>query len=216
MEREKLTSIKEEILKPDSDKLGNVAVIYAKVFAGWPWYEVSKGISCGRFYGPELPPGSPCPCGSENLEEAYPKDETLKYIAKELSKPLALGIILSISQEPCGFGWGYKLNGRDFAETKYTLANFQRVIVSIIGTNDYFYISEVGIVPEFQKNGLGYKVTSTLADQATLYRLPILMRTNNESPMVNVAKKLGMIEIQGPTSGLLDPENPERVVFTRI
>lgn len=203
------------MLTPDSEKLESIAVVYAKVFAGWPWYEVSKGRNCGQFYGPELPPNLPCPCGYEKLEEAYPKDETAKYITKELSKPLAFGITLSVDQKFCGFGWGYRLKGRDFAETKYSLPSFQILISNLVGDRDYFYISEVGITPEFQNLGLGYKVMRTLVNRAILYDLPILMRTNIESPMVKIAKRLGLIEAQGPSVGLLDPENPKRVVFIK-
>jgi len=215
MERENFTSIKEELLNPDSSTLESVAVVYAKVFAGWPWYEVSKGMNCEQFYGPEFPPGSLCPCGYENLVEAYPKEETIKYIKDELSKPLALGINLAVNGLQSGFGWGYKLSGKDFAEKKYSKTDSRIAIASVVGNKDYFYISEVGIVPSFQGSGLGFRITSRLAEQASFYSLPILMRTNIESPMVKIGKRLGMSIVFGPSTDFIDPENPKRVVFTK-
>jgi hypothetical protein len=42
------------------------------------------------------------------------------------------------------------------------------------------------------------------------------MRTNNESPMVKIGYKLGMTMVQGPPLGIIDPENIDRVVFTKL
>jgi hypothetical protein len=215
MEREKLPLLVEEDLTLYSKGLDKVAVAYAKVFGGWPWFEVSRGASCGKFYRKEYLPGSPCPCGQEILKEAYPKDETIKYISEELSKPLAKGVILTADLQLSGFGWGYEFSGKEYIEAKYSSREARKLMSSLIKDKKYFYISEVGILPDFQGFGFGFKITSILAYEGTKNRLPVLMRTNDASPMVKIAKKLGMKMVQGTQIGLPDPENPERVVFIK-
>ena len=216
MEKERPSNIKEELLTPESANMEKVSVVYAKVFGGAPWYEISKGAGCGNFYGPDLPPGLPCPCGCGILAEAYPIKETAEYIKGELSKPLALGITISNFGQQSGFGWGYGLNGQDFAKYKYNKSLSQKGIAEIVGDVNFFYISEVGIIPQLQGMGFGMKITLALANQAEIYNLPILMRTNSESPMVNIANKLGMKQIVGPNMKQQDPENAKRVIFLKL
>lgn len=216
MEKERPNSIKEELLTPESKNMENVAMVYAKVFAGPPWYEVSRGMGCGKFYGPDLPAGLPCPCGCGILTEAYPTKETTEYIKGELLKPLALGKTISNFGTESGFGWGYQLNGQDFAKYKYVKESSQKKVAEVVGISDFFYISEVGIVPELQGMGFGMKITLALANQAMLNNLPILMRTNADSPMVKIAKKLNMEQILGPTMKFQDPENIQRVIFLKL
>ena len=83
-------------------KIPEVAEVYAKVFAGWPWFEVSKGPECGKFYGPDFEVGAACPCGCGALQEAYPKEETVNYIFKELSRPLLNAFIYLFNQKVGG------------------------------------------------------------------------------------------------------------------
>ena len=198
-------------------KIPEVAEVYAKVFAGWPWFEVSKGPECGKFYGPDFEVGAACPCGCGALQEAYPKEETVNYIFKELSRPLLNAFIYLFNQKVGGFGWGYQISGKEFVERKYNydLAETRKVFFPIFEANDlFFYISEVGVLPSFQGKKIGTQITNKLANTATQSSLPILMRTNENSPMVKIAKNLEMKVILGKEINLLDPENPERVLFT--
>ena len=206
----------QERLTPDSNRISSVALLYANVFAGWPWFEVSKGPVCQKFYGPDFKPGATCPCGCGTLKEAYPKEATITYINQELSKPLAYGETILFEDKPVGFGWGYELSGQEFAETKYRLPESRNMIQELIGKdNIYFYISEVGIIPDMQENGLGTRITTSLVDTGSSRGLPLLMRTNASSPMVKIAQKSGMLAIIGPKLEFVDQENPERIVFRK-
>lgn len=203
---------------PDDSRIENVAKVYAKVFAGWPWFEVSRGTGCNKFYGLEFQPKSPCPCGCGQLDEAYPLEETLEYIQKELSQPKAKGVVYALegSNKVIGFGWGYALNSQKFVEAKYNQPEIREQICTLLGNNTvYYYLSEVGIIPEFQNRRLGTKITSTLTQTALQYSLPVLMRTNFNSPMVRIAQKLNMDPVFGKTTGFVDFENPERVLFIK-
>ncbi len=203
---------------PDDSRIENVAKVYAKVFAGWPWYEVSKGPSCKKFYGADYPPGSECPCGCGKLAEAYPFEDTVVYITEELQKPDAMGLIVAREENPdgiVGFSWAFKITGEEFAETKYQTEEARRLIKSVISPNDtYFYFSEAGVLPEFQARGIGTQIYQIRIKRAQELGLPILLRTNEESPVVKIASRFGMTPIIGPGTSLLDPENPKRIIFT--
>ncbi|HKB88601.1 MAG TPA: hypothetical protein VKC53_03030 [Patescibacteria group bacterium] len=216
MEREKRPLIIEQDLAYSRIKTSEVAVAYAKVFSGWPWFEVSRGDYCGKFYGKENLPGTPCPCGQETLTEAYPIEETTKYISGEILEPRATkAVVITSDFKLSGFGWGYELDGKEYIETKYSSEDARKLVSSLIEDKKYFYISEVGILPEFQGLGLGFRITNTLVYEGTKNMLPVLLRTNNESPMVKIAQKLGMKMVQGAQIGSPDPENPDRIVFIK-
>lgn len=201
--------------KENSERVGLIAETYAQVFAGWPWYEVSKGVGCGNFYGPSLPPGSPCPCGCGTLALAYPQEETSEYINAELSKPDAIGKVATESGVIVGFGWGYKLSGKYFAENKYRDEFFKETLNNLLGESYYYYISEVGVLPQVQGKGVGTKITTSLSLNGAFLNLPLLMRTNIDSPMVKIAQKLGMTAIVSPFLDIKDLENEKRVIFIK-
>lgn len=206
-----------EKLEANSEKLVQVASTYARVFAGWPWFEISRGPKCDNFYGQGLLPGNPCPCGCGNLEKAYPVKETVDYINQELSKPMSVGQIAKLGDNIIAFGWGYELTGEKFAKTKYKLPENQDLLEKLVGKDRvYFYISEVGVIPEAQGKKLGTKITTYLFNSGVLRSLPLLMRTNIISPMAIIAKNLGMIAIVSPNLNFSDQENPERVIFVKI
>lgn len=205
-------------IESNDPRIGNVAKTYAKVFAGWPWYEVSKGTVCEKFYGTNYLPGSECPCGCGKLTEAYPFKDTIVYITEELQKSSAIGLIVAREEDSddiVGFSWAFKTTGREFAETKYRTDEAKRLIKSVINPNDtYFYFSEAGVLPEFQAKGIGTQMYQLRIRRAQELGMPILLRTNEESPVVKIASRFGMTPIIGPGTSLLDPENPKRIIFT--
>src|SRR3972149_7763438 len=102
----------------ETELLGSVAMavaaIYAQVFAGEPWNEVSKCPSCGKFSAAKV--GESC-TNSECLEkpqlvEAYPLPETAAYVRSEVEKPGGILETLVLQDkwpeiQPVGFASGY-------------------------------------------------------------------------------------------------------------
>lgn len=208
--------------------MGAVARLYAKVFAGEPWKEVSR---CNRDVCREFSETKPeeqavckkCRQGICCLP-AYPEAETVPYIRKELSKPNATGLIEvrleDIRQTMEGilaFAWAYSVTGPQLAEEKYRLPEMQQKLQDLLkrgGIKDEtFYISEVGVDPAEQGKGIGKKLTTSLANEGKRRFRNVVLRTNEESPMRRIAESLGMKPIIGLNSGVRDEENPARVVF---
>lgn len=217
-------------------KLSALAKLYAVVFADPPWNEAGRCCACDTFYGRNVPLGSPCKTpGCESIvTEAYPQQETEDYILKELSKEGAVLTVLDDmkgpKQEPIGFAWGYNLDPERFIQEKYSdgevRQDLQKLFEMVGISTKFFYFSECGVRGDYRGNGLSNLLSIKLLSSTNL---PILMRTNFESPMMAVAERLGMTQIMGPevaidrTKGIiiptskvvnsLDRRRPERVLF---
>jgi predicted GNAT family acetyltransferase len=217
-----LNSIAEHlvVVNPDSD-LTPVARLYADVFAGPPWGEYTKCPECNTFYGLRTKVGDLCSnkCRTP-LTLAYPLDETVKYIAEELSKPKSKGLLIGEGSEVKAFAWGYAFNSAEqFIQEKYhTEETAKRVRQSLCAMDileELFYVSEVGVHSVYRGNGWSNILTGQLVAVADDNGIPVVMRTNHVSPMVRVGRKNGMEIIMGHGTDLPDSENPERVLLAR-
>ena len=208
-----------------SPDLPIVARSYAEVFSGFPWYEVSRCDSCGTF-GSSLPEASSSclKCGTGVLKlEAYPLDETVDYIKEELSHRTPHGILGATvdfgerGMRVEGFGWGYGLSKLELVEAKYHSGEMQEMVCRLLTEHPvFFYVSEVGGIPDLQRKGLGTDLTTSLVEYATQYHRAIVLRTNEDSGMRKIAERLGMKPMYGLTTGLKDSENEARVLFLGV
>ena len=206
-------------ITPDAYVL--VAKTYAQVFAGEPWREVSKCNKCGNFSDQSPEAGTECSCGGIFNVEAYPRVETTQYVATELARADAIGLMLSQLtwlkqvQRVNGFGWGYRMSPAELAARKYRSEQMQALVTELLVSAGFFYyVSEVGVLPEEQGNGYGTKLTSSIIDQAETggYR-EFVVRTNEDSGMRYILEKLGMKPVIGLNTGIKDSENEARVLF---
>jgi len=217
-----------EILRSFDASAPDLAVVarsYAEVFSGFPWYEVSRCDSCGTF-GSSLPEASSSclKCGTGVLKlEAYPLDETVDYIKDELSHPTPHGILgatIDFGEKGMrveGFGWGYGLSKLKLVEAKYHSGEMQEMVGRLLTEHPaFFYVSEVGVLPNLQQKGLGTNLTTSLVEYATQYHRAIVLRTNEDSGMRKIAERLGMKPLYGLTTGLKDSENEARVLFLGV
>ena len=218
-----MSVIKEVLLNPiKPEDIPRTSQIYAEVFAGNPWYEISKCNNCGQFgsNSPEEKTScSHCESGTLSLP-AYPKDSTKKYIFEELSKPDAVGLLAiylnsaNDNEQLAGFGWGYRMTDKEFVSEKYSSEEMGETILELlINSSIFYYISEVGVIETLQGQGIGKKLTHRLMDHGQNSQGIILLRTNESSSMRYIAEKFGMIPIVGLDSGIKDAENEERVIF---
>lgn len=222
------------------DNLSDVtktAKLYAEVFASPPWNEFTKCTSCFEFFGLDTKAGDPCTkCGS-NLNTAYPVDEVIKIIEKEVSRTNGKCFVLKENTEIVGFTWGYQYNSpEEFARDKYRTTDMQEKIVDLLKRNGiynaFFYFSECGVSQSRRGGGLSNILAEILLTSVNQDQLPIVMRTNWQSPMAAVAERFGMKQIMGPkpridrinkrillegsiVSNFTDSEIEERILFLR-
>lgn len=141
-------------------------------------------------------------------DKALGLETAMAYIQSELDKPIARASLAIADSTPVGFAWGYQSNG--FPESKYEPEN-RPIINSIIPNRSFFYISEVGVSPDFRRQKIGSELIRRLVQDENL-----LMRTLNVSPMLNIAlNQLKMTPIISPNLYLQDPENPNRVILIK-
>lgn len=173
-----------EIVNFSDNYLAQVADLYDRVFTGPPWFDPPLG-----------------------------QEEAVRYIQGELTKPFSRALLAISRQTPIGFAWGYQSTNLKFARSKYELPTSQDEIFQIVSDYSYFYISEVGVDPSLQGQGVG----TLLAENLVTNQLPLLMRTLNTSPMLAIAtNKLSMVPIIAPWLDKKDPENSNRVILVKI
>lgn len=209
MTKETLNS--QESFKVSLFTLAETAALYAQVFAALPWNEVWCCIGCNTFYGKEYQQYSLSPCCKIPLGQAYPLKETVNYIAEEYSQPNAKTVWSFDEGKLVGFAWGYQVaNPADLAAKKWPQSEKDQAnVVTVL--NKYtdsdqplFYISEVGVSSEYRNRGIGFRITQALLNQGLELDLPVIFRTNWASPMVKIATKLGMDQIMGPQTKIVN------------
>lgn len=230
----KITDPKIETFNTETDLIP-VTELYAQVFAGAPWNEYTVCTGCEKFSGLSTNPGDNCGYCGKILDLAYPIERTKNYIAKEAQRDNAVAFTMSINGELIGFVWGYTYSSPDeFVNEKYKTPFMQNGIKNLLTNigieNNFFYFSEVGIRNYQRGKGFSNSLSKLLFQESKIMNLPVVMRTNWESPMVAVANRFGMTQVMGPktmidrisrkilrtretASDFLDTEIEQRVLF---
>ncbi len=224
-------------LELSKSKLKAIALLYAEVFGGEPWNEVWRCSFCGKFFGADLSLKTPSLCCGQPLSAAYPEEETIAYINRELAKPFAKKDLFYVEGQLAGFAWGYEVSSTNsLAKEKWPQSEEtqQRVISGLsqyININSsLFYISEVGVSPLFRRNGIGFQLTQNLLKESVSLEKPVVFRTNWASPMMLIAERLAMTQVMGFTIrtdegqilktdevvGFIDESYPERTLFIKL
>lgn len=220
-----MRQVEEFIMPIERKNAGSVAYTYAAVFKGKPWYEASKCGLCGSFSRSNPKDKAQCEnCKKEGKAgvcdaEAYPYEPTKKYIASELSKPNASGLMYArmemiriVVEDIFAFGWGYTARSSDLVK-KYSSEQMRAIVSALLIPSLFYYISEVGVVERKQGEGIGKNITSRLAEYGKNTNSCVVLRTNEDSPMRYIAQNLGMKAIMGMGTGLLDTDNEKRMLF---
>lgn len=219
----------------NANQIGQLAGLYANVFAGPPWNEVTKCATSGSFYGTDTQTGSPCPDCQTPLLEAYPKEETIRYILGELGKSNPIGLLAYVNTELAGFSWGYQTGSKNLVESKWKTSKMQQVVKDLLAsygvTDQVFYGSETGVDPEFQGKGIGKQLVRTRLEQVNQSGAKLMVvRTNFNSPMYGICTEMNQFrQILGPVArtgwfnnkykpayeyvNAIDSENVDRVLF---
>lgn len=193
-----------KIEKFDAEKdLASVAELYAQVFAAPPWNEYTVCAGCEKFSGLSTNPGEDCSNCGGILNLAYPTEKTKDYITKDAARDDAAIFVMKVNNELVGFVWGYSYNSPDdFVNEKYKtslMRNGIKDLLTNIGVeNKFFYFSEIGIRNDQRGKDFSNILSQLLFQRSSRMKLPVVMRTNWESPMVAVANRFGMSQIMGP------------------
>lgn len=221
-----------------------LAATYGRVYAAEPWLEVYRSKKCGRFFGPQFALGENCPTTNcDQLQVAYPLEETAERLLEEVSQPGTLAKVVMYDGQIAGFGIGRPYSYEQFARERYGTTDAQEEMLAFFDSiglyGPAYYIDEVGIEEALRGQRLSSRMTDMMAVEAQARKLPLLMRTFKTSPMVENAYRVGMGQIMGPRSVVsrdlvmngtgmkvnkeiivldqvvrqLDPLNEDRVIF---
>jgi GNAT superfamily N-acetyltransferase len=181
---------------------------YAEVFAGEPWNEWTRCPDEDVFFGKETNPGDSCSSCNVPLAPAYPLQETMEYIHKELQRPEAAAWILfgrAPERAMSGFSWGFAYQSpEEFAAEKYRTAEMQERVGRALRlqgvTGGFYYLSESGIVdrPDLRGQGISREFHTRRLERAAELGLPAVQRTLSTGPMYRTSQRSGMIQVMGP------------------
>lgn len=168
--------------------------VYRKVFGGSPWNEGYKCPVCNGVYALDYQHRY-CPkCGEFDcrcgpgakipLVEFWPTSQVMTDFYSQMKKNGALCLVAVKSQGVIGFTWGYELSVSADVDEHLEAPGLHKIIVG-----EYFYLDEVGVLPGYQKQGIGKKLLEKLFLKQG--RKPILLRTLKESPMRRLIEKMG-------------------------
>ncbi len=194
---------KVEKFNPEQDLI-KISELYAEVFAGPPWNEYVRCMDCKEFFGLGRKPEDRCSNCSGNLTLAYPLDETKRYVMDETQRKNASAFTMKDGNNLIGFVWGFAYpSANEFAKEKYRTPQMQNAITRLLEANGvtgtFFYFSECGVRVDQRGKGFSSLLSGLLLEEASKTKLPTVMRTNWESPMVAVAQRFQMKQIMGPT-----------------
>lgn len=168
------------------------------------------------------------------LAPFYPRRDTLAYIEEETEEG---STFLKIeNDEIIGFAWGYEIETNELILKKYKTEEMRQGITGLLERygikGKVFYFSETGVRQDFRGRGISNRLAEQVIAEAKNKYLPLIMRTNWQSPMVSVAERFGMKQIMGPAAaikrngkttttkktrrivnGFLDSEIEDRVLF---
>lgn len=195
---------------------------YPEVFADEPWNEWVKcntestletEVYFGRSSG--LNPNDPCPSCQTVLDRYYEFLPTYAKILTELGNAGTIALIGTIRRQIAGFAWSFYSNIETIATSKWkdNAVMQDRVVKALaqyVGRQgEIRYFSEVGVKKPYRNRGIG----TALSREATRDNLPIVVRTNQNSPMTIICDNLGLVRVIGPKLQIQDNVRLDRVLY---
>lgn len=190
---------------PDPLVVKDIALVFAEVFAGYPWYEVFKCNGCDSYFDSDVVLGQLCACcGKDYTSIAYPLDETEEMIRQQFSNEwhaLYLSHSHNDKKRVEGFAWGSKRSLEQ--TTQYLPENLRSATTQEIQrfaiTNDRFFaISEIGVREEVRGKGLGKILFNFLVEEARLQMACATVWTRSDTVLTPICLKAGFTQVFGP------------------
>jgi len=189
-----------EKTRPSDIQLSQAAQLYAEVFGGYPWFEVSTCADCGQFFGPESSVVNPCTNCGGSLSAAYPEERVKEQISDLLERPGAALYLVESGNKIRGFAWGFMREVSELISTKFgdeDKKEFAPAIKQALSTNTVFYINEVGLDDKLRGKGMGKMLMTKLLDEANLLNLPVALSTRVDTVLTPICLRLGFKQIFG-------------------
>lgn len=194
---------------------------YPEVFADEPWNEWVKCLPESSeevevYFGrsTNLNPGDACPSCQSPLARYYEFQPTYEKILKEVSQPGAIALLGILNQIVVGFAWSYCSDISTIATTKWDNIPMQSTVMNSLKPyvgerGEIRYLSEVGVQKSYRNQG----IATALSKDATRDNVPIVVRTNQDSPMATICENLGLLRVIGPDLQVQDSVRPDRVLY---
>lgn len=181
-----------------SGQIKQIAILYADVFRGPPWNESVKCNTCEKYEGEQIAVNSLCLCGGCFME-AYPFNETSRYLESETQKPGFRHSLVEGQEQIVGFAWSYTTTPTELVVSKWSNPQNQMSILKVLEkygltpNTQFRYFCEIGIDPNYRGLGLSNQLTQQVTGPE-----PTLFRTNVGTKMMAVGPTLGYEQIMGP------------------
>lgn len=140
----------------------DMAFVYQEAFGGPPWFEKFACSSCDAFL-----PVDTCPaCGNASLPPAYPIEQLIGNDFIQMFNSFTPGVLLLVqdtNEKVIGFSTGGITTLDDLITHKYkddtSIANDIKTRYPQSNNEVIFYDNETCILPDYQKYGIGRKLS---------------------------------------------------------
>ncbi len=162
---------------------------YPKIFGGSPWNEGYRCPVCKTEF-PLSYTETICPLCREKkswsvlLVECWPRSQVVSDFYREMAKPNALCLAIMKEGKIICFAWGYERTIDQKIDDALEAPGLHQLL-----SGTYFYLDEVGVLPEYQGKGIGTKMTAWICRAQKQKK--ILLRTKKDSPMFHIVRKMG-------------------------
>lgn len=154
-----------QIIRLEAQLIDEVADLYARVFAGPPWYEIKKCPLCNETYGKEddlknFQNGTPCRrCGKPlELIDYWYGGPAHQVFENAISLKGFVGVGARYSYGGLvAFSWGYAVPEENTPTVLFKDVN-GLLLQKGIDARSTFYAAETGVDPQFQTKGIGTEV----------------------------------------------------------
>lgn len=211
----------EQISNQKADSISSeIAPVYARVFAGYPWYERTRCPITGPIQDENLKPGMSCTCCKtpQKLEVAYPAQETTQYIISELTMSRTIGLLGILDGPPntyqdiVAFSWAFLSTPQDIANRKWRTDQARQAITQSLAqfaiNGQLFFGSEMGVLPAYQDQNIGTQLMQARLERVNQAGLNLAGRTLISSPMSRIYETLGFSKLD-----VVDRDNPARALY---
>lgn len=152
-------------------KKEEMANVYQQAFGGYPWYERSICPNCQLFSKENICAN----CGTDNLPEAYPRDQLISSDFPYMLKSFTPGLLLLAYQDKqiVGFCTGGFVTLEKLVTQKYN--SNQEILQSIVKkcaippSAQVFYDNETCLLPDLQNAGIGKQFSQSRISIAREY-----------------------------------------------
>ena len=165
--------------------VNKIAEVFQEVFGSNPWNEGYKCPVCNGIFSLsshlKICPRCTVVGKHVNLVQYWPKDRVLTYFYSEMIKRDSICLVTYLKSKMLGFAWGH---------TIVTDENTDAYLSTLKLPNEkYFYLNEVGIIPNEQCKGFGKKLIEEIFSKQSENN--VLLKTMPNSQMFNLMMNMG-------------------------